>query len=164
MVESAGHDGRGLRHAAPLGAGTLAARMGPAHQRSDRRAPSDALSSPPGRSAHGLPARKKPSSVLSSTAPPMLRRDAQSRPLAPLLPGDGRPTEEPVRFDRKGRLNVKTCRSIGAVVLQYWHPHVPGAASHCTQFPLFETFMHSPTLHGQTLLSFTLSNCVPVTR
>ena len=30
-----GHDSRGLRHAAPLGAGTLAARMGPAHQKSD---------------------------------------------------------------------------------------------------------------------------------
>ena len=43
MVASAGHDGRGLRHAAPLGAGTLAARMGPAHQKSDRRASSDAL-------------------------------------------------------------------------------------------------------------------------
>ena len=43
MVASAGHDGRGLRHAAPLGAGILAARMGPAHQKSDRRASSDAL-------------------------------------------------------------------------------------------------------------------------
>ena len=43
MVASAGHDGRGLRHAAPLGAGTLAARMGPTHQKSDRRASSDAL-------------------------------------------------------------------------------------------------------------------------
>ena len=38
-----GHDSRALRHAAPLGAGTLAARMGPAHQKSDRRASSDAL-------------------------------------------------------------------------------------------------------------------------
>ena len=38
-----GHDSRGLRHAAPLGAGTLAARMGPAHQKSDRRTSSDAL-------------------------------------------------------------------------------------------------------------------------
>ena len=43
MVASAGHDGRGLRHAAPLGAGILAARMGPAHQKSDRRTSSDAL-------------------------------------------------------------------------------------------------------------------------
>jgi hypothetical protein len=43
VVASAGHDGRGLRHAAPLGAGILAARMGPAHQNSDRRASSDAL-------------------------------------------------------------------------------------------------------------------------
>ena len=43
MVASAGHDGRGLRHAAPLSAGILAARMGPAHQKSDRRASSDAL-------------------------------------------------------------------------------------------------------------------------
>ena len=43
MVASAGHDGRGLRHAAPLGAGILAARMGPAHQKSDTRASSDAL-------------------------------------------------------------------------------------------------------------------------
>jgi len=43
VVASAGHDGRGLRHAAPLGAGILAARMGPAHQKSDRRASSDAL-------------------------------------------------------------------------------------------------------------------------
>ena len=43
MVASARHDGRGLRHAAPLGAGILAARMGPAHQKSDRRASSDAL-------------------------------------------------------------------------------------------------------------------------
>ena len=42
VVASAGHDGRGHRHAAPLGAGTLAARMGPAHQKSDRRASSDA--------------------------------------------------------------------------------------------------------------------------
>jgi hypothetical protein len=38
-----GHDSRGLRHAAPLGVGTLAARMGPAHQKSDRRTSSDAL-------------------------------------------------------------------------------------------------------------------------
>ena len=38
-----GHDSRGLRHAAPLGAGTLAARMGPAHQKSDRRTSSDDL-------------------------------------------------------------------------------------------------------------------------
>ena len=43
VVASAGHDGRGLRHAAPLGAGILAARMGPAEQKSDRRASSDAL-------------------------------------------------------------------------------------------------------------------------
>ena len=40
---SAGHESRGLRHTAPLGVGTLAARMGPAHQNSDRRASSDAL-------------------------------------------------------------------------------------------------------------------------
>jgi hypothetical protein len=44
VVASAGHDGRGLRRAAPLGrAGTLATRMGPAHQKSYRRASSDAL-------------------------------------------------------------------------------------------------------------------------
>ena len=43
MVASAGHDGRGLRHAVPLGAGILAARMGPAHQKSDTRTSSDAL-------------------------------------------------------------------------------------------------------------------------
>jgi hypothetical protein len=35
--------GRGLRRAAPLGGGTLATRMGPAHQKSYRRASSDAL-------------------------------------------------------------------------------------------------------------------------
>ena len=43
MVASAGHDGRGLRHAATLGAGILGARMGPAHQKSDKRASSAAL-------------------------------------------------------------------------------------------------------------------------
>ena len=40
---SAGHESRGLRHAAPLGAGTLATRMGPAHQKSNRRTSSDDL-------------------------------------------------------------------------------------------------------------------------
>ena len=43
VVASAGHDGRGPRHAAPLGAGILAARMGPAHQKSDIKTSSDAL-------------------------------------------------------------------------------------------------------------------------
>ena len=43
MVASAGHDGRGLRHAAPLGAGIRADHLGPAHQKSDRRTSSDAL-------------------------------------------------------------------------------------------------------------------------
>ena len=43
VVASAGHDGRGPSHAAPLGFGTLAARMGPAHQKSDRRTSSNDL-------------------------------------------------------------------------------------------------------------------------
>jgi hypothetical protein len=38
-----GHESRGLRHAAPLGDGMLAARMGPSHQKFERRASSDAL-------------------------------------------------------------------------------------------------------------------------
>jgi hypothetical protein len=43
VARSPGHESHGLHHAAPLGAGTLAARMGLAHQISNRSAPSDAL-------------------------------------------------------------------------------------------------------------------------
>ena len=43
VVALGGHDGRGLRHAAPLGVDTLAARIGRAHQNFDKRASSDAL-------------------------------------------------------------------------------------------------------------------------
>ena len=43
VARSPRHESRGLRHAAPLGDGTLATRMGPAHQNSDRTAPSNDL-------------------------------------------------------------------------------------------------------------------------